>query len=201
MFSYFAQIGEVNFLDCINAKYKLHPKMHKNFFIGKPHEGTPQVNEAAFKEIEGKLESARWQIHAVITDANPELTYSFYVANLCSEIYRLSMSLGLTEIYIELAQKSILVPITLDKHGFKELITVGTTTTELIAAYRYAQSFFNNLCDFAGVEAVNPHKDNNYRYMFEGKSYQTIKTPPVIERLHANEIQQALEEYKEKPNN
>lgn len=198
MFSYFSQIGEVNFLDCINAKFKLHPRMHKTFFVGKPHEGTPQANGAAFSDIESKLESVRWQIHAVITDANPELTYDYYVANLCSAMYKLSMSLGLTEIYIELAGKSVLVPITLEKQGFKELITVGTTTTELIAAYRYAQSFFNNLCDFAGVEAVNPHNDNNYRYMFEGKSYSTIVSPPVIERLHANEIQQARKNHEKK---
>jgi hypothetical protein len=195
LFSYFSQIGEVIFLDCINAKFKLHPRMHKVYFTGKPSEGTPLANEAAFKEIEGDLDSAIWKIHAVLTDANPELTYDFYIVNLCSDIYRLALKLGLTEIYVELAEKSILVPVTLDE-GQKMLRTVGTTSTELIAAFRYIHSFFHNLCDFAGVEAVDSRKDGNYRYIFEGGAYKTVRTPPVIERLHAEDIQHVLNEYK-----
>lgn len=195
LFSYFGQIGEVVFLNRITAKFKLHPRMHKVFFIGRPAEGTPLANEAAFKDIEGKIESALWKIHAVLTDANPELTYDFYIANLCSDIYRLSLNLGLTEIYVELAEKSILVPVTLEE-GPKMLMTVGTTSDELIAAFRYIHSFFNNLCDFAGFQPVDLHKNASYRYIFEGGAYKTAKTPPVIERLHAENIQNILNLHK-----
>ncbi|NWF17025.1 hypothetical protein HX785_25325 [Pseudomonas reactans] len=195
LFSYFGQIGEVIFLDCITAKFKLHPRMHKTFFSGNPSDGTPLVNEVAFKEIEAKIESALWKIDAVLKDSNPELTYDFYIANLCSDIYRLSLNLGLTEIYVELAEKSILVPVTLEE-GPKMLLSVGTTTTELIAAFRYIHSFFHNLCDFAGVQPVDSRKDSNYRYIFEGAAYKTVKNPPIIERLHSQDIQNILNEHR-----
>ncbi|MCD5970441.1 hypothetical protein [Pseudomonas quasicaspiana] len=194
LFSYFGQIGEVNFLGCINAKFKLHPQIHKVFFKGKPDAGTPLANEEEFKDIEGKIDSALWKIHAVFTDANPELTYDFYVANLCSDIYRLALKLGLTEIYVELAEKSVLVPFPLET-GTKPLMTVGTTSTELIAAFRYIYSFYSNLCDFAGLQALDRRNDDNHKYIFEGEAYKNIKKPPVIERLHAEDIKNTLDSY------
>lgn len=192
LFSYFQQIGEVNFLDCITAKYNLHPRIHKIYFNGHPESGTPTINNAAFKEIQRNLDHARWTIDKVVRDSNPEMTFSFYIANACSAIYNLAFKLGLTEIYIELAEKSILVPVTLED-GPKELLTVGTTTTELIAAYRYAHSFFDNLCDFAGYEpseVLNQH----YTYILEGGTYKTIKTPLVVERLHSEDITNIMRE-------
>lgn len=186
LFSYFQQIGEVNFLDCITAKYNLHPRMHKIYFIGTPESGTPAINEAAFKEIQRDLDHARWTIDKVVRDSNPEMTFSFYIANACSAIYNLAFKLGLTEIYIELAEKSVLVPITLED-GPKELLTVGTSTAELLAAYRYAHSFFDNLCDFATYEASKtPNK--HYTYILEGGGYKIIKTSLVVERLHSEDI-------------
>lgn len=194
-FSYFGQIGEVKFLDCIDAKYKLHPRMHKTFFIGRPADGTPIANDAAFEEIERKLSSAVWMIDAVISDKNPKMTYDFYVCNLCSAIYVLAINLGLTEIYNGMAEKSTLVPVTL-REGPKTLMTVGTTTDELIAAFRYIYSFFLNLCDFAGIEPKDIRQDDNYKYIFDGAKYKTIKTPPVVERLHAEDIQRTINEQK-----
>ena len=31
LFSYFTQIGEINYLDCFVAKYRVHPRVHKTF--------------------------------------------------------------------------------------------------------------------------------------------------------------------------
>ncbi|MBC2381716.1 hypothetical protein HF257_10885 [Pseudomonas sp. WS 5106] len=194
LFSYFAQIGEVVFLDCIIAKFKLHPRIHKRFFTGKLADGTPMANEAEFKTVESDIENALWKIHGVLTDFNPEMTYSLYVANLCSEIYRLALTLGLTEIYIVLAEKSTLVPAIIDEEP-KMLRTVGTTTTELIAAFRYIYSFFHNLCDFAGITPLDSRKDPAYRYIFEGGAFHNITIPPVIERLHAEDIRKNIDNY------
>lgn len=196
LFSYFQQIGEVNFLDRISAKYNLHPRIHKTYFVGKPESGTPVINDTAFKEIQRDLDHARWTIDNVVRDYNPENTFSFYIANACSAIYNLALKLGLTEIYIELADKSVLVPVALDD-GPRELLTVGTSTADLIAAYRYAHSFFDNLCDFAGYkpsEIMNQH----YNYLLEGGAYKTIKTPLVIERLHSEDIPQIMHENNNK---
>lgn len=191
LFSYFSQIGEVQYLDCLTAKFKVHPRVHKIFFTGKPESGVPLINEGAFKDIESELSSARWQLDSIIRDVNPQLTYSFYIANFCSTIYRLSEKLGLPEIYVELAQKSLLVPTKLNCREQMELLTVGKTTDEAVAAYRYAKGCFHNLCDFAGREheAV---EDDELKYIDTGGKFRTIKAEKVIERLHQNEIPQAI---------
>ncbi|MCG7327358.1 hypothetical protein [Achromobacter sp. ACRQX] len=191
LFSYFSQIGEVEYLDCIIGKFKVHPRVHKVFFTGKPERGIPLVNEDAFEDIERELSSARWQLDAVIRDKNPQLTYSFYIANFCSTIYRLSQKLGLPEIYVELAQNSLLVPTVLNGDKKMELLTVGTTTNEAVAAFRYAKDYFANLCDFAGRES-KALDDDELIYIDMGGKFRTIKTEKVIERLHKNEIQQAI---------
>ncbi|WP_313133954.1 hypothetical protein [Stutzerimonas nitrititolerans] len=192
LFSYFAQIGEVEYLGCLTGKFKVHPRVHKVFFSGNPEDGIPLVNQEAFEDIERELSSARWQLDAVIRDVNPRSTYSFYIANFCSTIYRLSQKLGLPEIYVELAEKSTLVPTKLDGKEDVELLTVGKTTDEAVAAYRYAKGYFHNLCDFAGREP--DHKENEeFKYLEMGGKFRTVKEQKVIERLHDNEIKQALE--------
>ena len=186
LFSYFTQIGEINYLDCFVAKYKVHPRVHKNFFKGSPVDGTPLINEDSFKDIESELSSARWQLNSVIKDINPELTYSFYIANLCSTIYRLSYKLGLPEVYETLAEKSVLVPVELN--GKKnELLTVGTTTDEVVAAYRYAKGYYENLCDFARRSSGHVEEEET-KYIDNGVKFRKINNIQVIEKLHETEI-------------
>lgn len=137
LFSYFSQIGAVNYFDCLSGEFKPHPRVHKTFFTGKPENGIPLINENAFKKIEYDLSTAKWQLDSIIKNKNPDLTFTLYIANFCSSIYNLSFKLGLPEIHDVLAQKSILVPVILEKKETKELLTVGKTTDEAIAAYRY----------------------------------------------------------------
>lgn len=191
LFSYFSQIGEVEYLDCLVGKFKVHPRVHKIFFTGRPENGIPPINEGAFKDIERELSSARWQLDSIIQDRNPQMTYSLYIATFCSTIYRLSEKLGLPEIYVELAQNSLLVPTKLDGREKMELLTVGKTTDEAVAAYRYAKGYFHNLCDFAGREP-EAIADDELKYIDLGGKFRTIKAEKVIERLHQNEIQQAI---------
>lgn len=190
LFSYFSQIGEVNYFDCFTAKFKVHPRVHKNFFIGSPIDGIPSPNEKSFKDIESELNTARWQLDAVITDKNPKHTYDFYIANLCSTIYRLSEKLGLPEIYETLSEKSILVPVIL-KEEKKELLTVGTTTDEIVSAYRYAKGYYENLCDFAVRDLVKA-EDESLKYIDIGGKFRNIKEESVIEKLHRTIIKEAI---------
>lgn len=189
LFSYFSQIGDVKYLDCLIGKFKVHPRVHKNFFTGHPEKGVPFINDNAFKDIERELFSARWQLDSIIKDKNPEMTDSLYLANFCSTMYRLSGKLGLPEIYVDLAQRSKLVPITLTSKEKMEVLTVGTTTDEAVAAYRYAKGYFHNLCDFAGRE-YEATDSNDLKYIDEGCKYRTIKSEMVIERLHENYTQE-----------
>jgi len=191
LFSYFSQIGEVQYLDCLTGKFKIHPRVHKIFFDGRPSSGIPLLDEDAFKNIERELDLARRLLDAIIRDKNPDLTYSLYIANFCSTIYRLSEKLGLPEIYVELAQNSLLVPVKLNGKEKMELLTIGKTTDEAVAAYRYAKGYFYNLCDFAGREAKTI-EDDELIYIDVGGKFRTINAEKVIERLHQNEIPLAI---------
>ena len=201
LFGYFSQIGEVNYFECLTGKFKVHPRVHKNFFIGTPESGIPNINEGLFINIESELNSARWMLDKIIRDINPDNTYSFYLANFCSTIYRLSEKLGLPEIYRDLAQNSLLVPVMFNKEAM-EVLTVGKTTAEAVAAYRYANDYFHNLCDFAGreQEAIELIGNDELKYIDIGGKFLTINSEKVIERLHENEIQEAISSASKKNN-
>ncbi len=63
----------------------------------------------------------------------------------CSVIYRLSEKLGIPQVYIELADKGVLVLAKIDNQPAPEsILTVGTTTDELATAFRIAKSFYLN---------------------------------------------------------
>lgn len=191
LFSYFSQIGEIRYLDCLTGKFKVHPRVHKVFFTGHPEDGVPLIDEAAFIDIERELSSARRHLDLIIRDTDPKLTYSLYIANFCSTIYRLSEKLGLPEIYVELSQQSTLVPTQLNGNEKIDLVTVGKTTDESVAAYRYAKGYFQNLCDFAG-RTPKFTEEESLNYIDTGGKFRSIKKEQVIERLHRNEIRQAI---------
>lgn len=182
LFSYFSQIGKITYLGCLKAKYEIHPRVHKNFFLGKPEKGTPSINTFSFSSVEQDLRSAEWQIDSVVKNVNPQETYSIYIANLCPTIYRLSLTLGIPEISTDLKEKSPIVTHILDGKATK-ISTVGTTTKELIAAYRYIKNFYGNLCDFSGR---SPYADDDPRfyYITHGNIYDSIGTELVIEEIH-----------------
>ncbi|OOE91270.1 MULTISPECIES: hypothetical protein [unclassified Salinivibrio] len=192
LFSYFEQIGKTEYLSCIEVNFKVHPRLHTNFFLGSPTEGLPSPNVAAFKDIESELSTAQWGIDATLKDVNKPKTLSFYL-DACSTIFRLSEKLGIPEIYIELAEKGVLVPAKIEKQPeLESLLTVGTTTDELVAAYRIARSFYLNLCDFA---CLTPSIDTpEYRkYIDTGGRYAKVNDYLSVERLHETEIKSALE--------
>lgn len=191
LFSYFEQIGETDYLSCIKVNFKVHPRLHTNFFLGSPSEGLPSPNEAVFKDIESELSTARWGIDATLRDVNKPMTLSFYL-NACSAIFRLSEKLGIQEIYIDLADKGVLVPAKIDKQPeLESILTVGTTTDEFVAAYRIARSFYLNLCDFACITS-NLDAPDDKKYIDTGGRYSRINEYLSVERLHETVIKSAI---------
>ncbi|MDD1611227.1 MAG: hypothetical protein LUO95_11745 [Methylococcaceae bacterium] len=185
LFSYFSQIGEVDYQGEIKAKFKVYPKIHKIFFKGLPSEGTPEVNNSEFQGIETTLMFAKRYIHDVTQDVCPEKTFDDYI-NVCGDIYTLGEKLGLPEITVQLAKKSVHVP-----YGKGHSTTVGVTTDELVEAYYYALNYFLNLCDFA---SYTPNKELKKRLCIgsAGDKYKNIKQPLVVERLHETFIKELI---------
>ena len=145
-----------------------------------------------FEDIERDLHSARFEIDSVIRDVNPDLTFDPYLT-ACNTIYRLSIKLGLPELYLTLAEKSLLVPVNVTGEGIQNVLTVGTTTDELVAAYRYARDFFQNLCDFSGYKPKNLTDDQYQNILQSGGQYKTLRTPLFVERIHGTKIKELIE--------
>jgi hypothetical protein len=190
LFSYFAQVGPVNFLDCFVGQYRIHPRVHKMFFIGTQESGTPALNMHFFQCVENDLNSAKFLLDMVIRNVNPDLTYDTYLCNFCSVMYRVSTSLDLPEIYEGVAKKSVFVPVKKIDGGPSSLITVGTTTDDAIASFRYAYNFFKNLSDFAGY-TLSESVDAELRYIDNGDKYLEKNDFLVIEKIHKYNIPEA----------
>lgn len=186
LFSYFSQLDVTDYFGAIKVKFTVHPRLHKNFFVGSPSSGIPEVNESMFKDIEQTLSSARFQIDSVLTNRNPDNTFSMYMLNTCVSIHYLSHCLGLREIYNDLALRGVSLELDVQGKGKGEYLSVGTTTDELVAAYRYAHDYFLNLCDFAGYTPEPIEAE--YKYITTGGKFRTTSTPKVVEELHKNEI-------------
>ena len=191
LFSYFSQLGETDYFGALKVNSSVHPRLHKNFFIGTPSFGVPEINKEMFKNIEQTLSSARFEIDSVLRNKNPDMSFSFYMLNACVTIHYLSHCLGLPEIYNDLALKGVSLEIDVKGKGKSEYLTVGTTTDDLVAAYRYAHDYFLNLSDFAGYTPEPTQEE--YKYIETGGKFRTITTPKVIEQLHKNEIATLLE--------
>lgn len=190
LFSYFAQVGTVNYLGCFVGQYRVHPRVHKNFFIGTQESGTPTLNMSSFQDVEDDLNSARFFLDMIIRDVNQSLTFDAYLCKFCSKMYIVSAKLGLPEIYEEVAGRSVLVPVKKVDDGPSSLITLGTTTKDAIASFRYAYNFFKNLSDFAGyVESKSV--DPELRYIDEGDKYLEKSDFLVIEKIHEYNIPDA----------
>lgn len=194
LFAYFEQIGDFKYHENLTAKNKIHPRVHKSYFEGRPQDGMPIFNKNSFIQVEVRLESARRNLMDVMTDKNPDLTLSLYLANFCTNIYNAAQLLGLPEVIL-LMENSPKVPGKIKDKDVK-LDTVGVTTDEAISAFKYAENFFHNLCDFANYEStyfkrVDTADEFNEVLRAVQKSPNESK---VIEKLHANEIKNAIDE-------
>tara|TARA_R110002072_G_scaffold226613_6_gene383567 strand:+ start:641 stop:1573 length:933 start_codon:yes stop_codon:yes gene_type:complete len=186
LFSYFDRLQEADYFGALKGRFNVHPRVHKNFFKGRPDLGVPEINLEMFNQVERALQSTRFQIDYVLKNKKPENVFSMYMLNACVTIHWLSRALGLPEIYKDIAEKSILIEVNVKGNGKEEYLSVGKTTDDLVAAYRYANDYFRNLCDFSGhsIEDV----EEEFKYIETGGKFRTINVPGVVEELHRNEI-------------
>lgn len=194
LFAYFDRLEETDYFGALKGHFRIHPRIHKNFFKGSPSSGIPEINTDMFGRIESSLASARWQIDSVLKNKTPENVFALYLLNACVTIHYLSHCLGLPEIYTELAGKGILLEIDAQGKGKEKYLSIGTTTDDLVAAYRYSNDYFKNLCDFAGYEKAEA--EDEHKYIETGGKFRTMNVPGIIEELHANEINKLANEQK-----
>ncbi|MGC1037641.1 hypothetical protein WKH27_02460 [Pantoea agglomerans] len=179
LFSYFSQVGETKYSSLLKGRNHIHPRLHKNFFVGKPEDGTPQPNQVAFASVERDINSLFYFLDGIIKNINKEITYDLYVANYCPQLYRVSLILGIVEVFEAYKDRSI---ESLPQKDGVTYRTVGFSTEDSVAALRYVYDFFKNLCDFAGYNNDGRPLDKDYYYLISGEKYKEIR-PQVIERI------------------
>ncbi|QNH04454.1 hypothetical protein HNQ27_17405 [Pseudomonas sp. B11D7D] len=176
LFEYFDRIGTVEHEGKIEGKYKAHPRLHKHAFgLLDQSIGLPEVQKEYFTEIERNLWSARTLTHHTIAESDFRKSLAFY-KGACDSLYRLSYMLILPEIYKEIFEKSFVVKENKDintRNAYTQ--TIGSTTSELIGAYRYTVSFYRILCEFSGYDSdfFNDidNNDNDLVVVDGGKRY------------------------------
>jgi len=205
MFDYFDKIGSEEFHGLSTCHIKLHPQLHKYAFFGSsPEKGMPIPSIDFFKTLERRLASARTFTHHTLFATTPELRLTMYIS-ACTPIWQLAETLHLREINNALYERSFVIK----QSGQIQALTVsiGTTTEELVGAYRYCRSFFRLLCDFAGYDSdilrsIDNETSDSFITIDVGSRYLKECKEPVEELLallHINKDYEVLPAPFKKP--
>ncbi len=147
--SYFENTKPNNFLNVIDARYDLNPRLHSKLFLGAPENGSPIPAMDLINSLIDRIDYARQMLDEVLRDSAPQNTYHSYV-QFVKTIYNIAIELGIREIKDELQSKGLNI-CGINKCGEFEITTsLGNTTTEAIAAYRYCKSYLLTILHFIG---------------------------------------------------
>ncbi|VVN20640.1 hypothetical protein PS619_04304 [Pseudomonas fluorescens] len=187
-FAFFDKIGTITFLDSLQVEYQINPRLHGLIFNGRPETGTPEINVKLISELVSKLKFVRNCLDQVLRDEDPELTLTWYT-NAASDIYWISMTIGIREINTQLNSKSVVLTGFYDDGTPMRQRSLGTTTVQAIAAYRVAKSYILTILHFAGDEkSIDEIYDGEIAHIDSTSAYLRVNaTGLVIERNLAGE--------------
>jgi len=191
LLAYFAAMPTVDYLGVINIEYKLHPVIHVRFFEGSPTQGWPKANTAAFDEVGSNISAgAKFLKNAIEPSAGSNVTALDWYLNACRDIFLAAQSLHVSDVARELVSRGVSIKSEGTNQVGYDLLTIGTTTIEALAAFRVVKSYYDNLCDFAGVERLLIPED--HEIVFHG-GQRILDGDLVIERLHECEIAELVD--------
>lgn len=189
-FSHFSRHAPLKYYEALEGKFQPHPLLYTNCTLGEPDSGTPRANTEFYEELDSLFSSAAKFLHMVINYDYDDTHATYYLCHACTSIYQIADKLGLREIYLELASNSyqITFPPSPTQPRGMQLVTLGTTSKEAIAALRYARDFYISLCGFSGVKYGEIWKP--FRYLTEGGQAFTKPGYGNVEKIFSNEIAQ-----------
>lgn len=186
LLAYFDAMPEVNYLGVVDVKYKLHPALHLRFFNGAPKQGWPQVNNSSFEEVGRNISAGakflRWTLEPSVKGNISAL--DCYL-NACRDIFLAAQALHVRDVNRTLVSRGVMIKTGLVSQEGYDMITMGTTTLEALAAIRIVKSYYDNLCDFAGVARLEISEAHDI--VFKG-GQRILDGELVIENLHEVEI-------------
>lgn len=186
LLAYFEAIPSVNYLGVIDIEYKLHPVTHVRFFKGTPIQGWPQANAAVFEGVGRNISAGAMFLTGALepSEVSHMSALDCYL-NACNDIYLAAQSLHVRDVARGLVSRGVMIKSGDASQIGYDMITMGTTTIEALAAFRIVKSYFDNLCDFAGVARLVIPKA--HEIVFHG-GQRLLDGELVIERLHEVEI-------------
>lgn len=187
MIGYFAALGEVKYLDVITFSYKIHPVLHLRFFKGAPEKGFPQVKREYFNYVESRILGASKFLNGLLCGEGGSIGLLSLYINACNDMYLASEALAIPEISNDLFLEGVQIK---GEPGDYNYITMGTTTLQALAAIRYLKGYYDNLCDFAGVERMSI--PDGYEVVFHG-GQKLLEGTLYIEGLHESDVKQLVE--------
>lgn len=189
-FSYFDQIGSLNYLGCLDAEYNVHPAVHRSFFLGTPANGAPSPKLTAFELLRGKLKFVAIMLDNVIKSDDDRLAFSYYL-NACNDVLWIAERLGVREVSVKMVEVGVTFSVKFDGDEESVVATVGVTTADILASFRYLSNYFNNICSFAVVGTYKV--EERHLYLVQGGRKLFESPDLVIERLHRTIIKEYLD--------
>lgn len=192
LISYFSAMEPVTYLGVVEFKYVIHPVLHVRFFEGVPEKGWPVVKRKSFNNVEhGILRGAQHLVGVLAPTEDCGFDDLDRYLQGCKEIYLAAQALHIREITQGLVSRGVMLKSSsCPEHGW-DLLTIGTTTAEVLAAIRYVKNYYDNLCDFAGVaRMIVP---DGYEVVFHG-GQRLLAGDLTIENLHMFDIQQMVDD-------
>lgn len=192
LLSYFSAMESVTYLGVVEFNYRVHPVLHVRFFEGVPEKGWPVIRRQSFDSVErGILQGAQYLVRVLSpTEDHGLRDLDFYLMG-CKHIYLVAQSLHIREVTFGLVSRGVMIKSSsCPEHGW-DLLTIGTTTAEVLAAIRYVKNYYDNLCDFAGVPRMKISEE--YDVVFRG-GQRLLAGELLIENLHMFDIQQMVED-------
>lgn len=156
LFDFFDRFEPHTYLNALTVRYKTFPIIHQIFFDGSLETGTPEMNHAAFSDMQNCLNETAELIEEVITGLHYSPRHQEY-QQACYNIFEAAHLLGLKEIYKDL----VCFEFELDGLSFK---TVGRDVEDLLASFRYTFDFFDALCGFCGTIATRNPNASSFIY-------------------------------------
>ena len=190
LLAYFDAMPDVNYLGIIDVKYKLHPVIHVRFFEGAPKQGWPKANVGSFETVGRNIcAGALFLKGAIEPSADSHLSPLDCYLSGCRDIFLAAQSLHVHYVTSGLVSKGVMIKSGAKNQIGYDLLTIGTTTIEALAAFRIVKSYYDNLCDFAGIaRLVIPEA---LGIVFQG-GQRILDGDLVIERLHETEIAELI---------
>ena len=179
-YSFFDRFPDLNYLGVFEASFKVHPSLYTTLYSGTPEQGAPKLNIDKLQEMLKEITKIRDNLNNLFVESVVEVQREEYLF-ACHTILNLSIEIADTSIRKQLITKGFEGKYS-NTSGSGFTRTLGRTSTEVIAAYRYMREYMMNICLCVGHKHTFLHQ--GYEHIDIDISFLTINPKgPAVERV------------------